>query len=76
MEEKINIVLANENLLLSNKLIRLQVLQEEATSNYTQLKETYFELLNLYLKLRYNHCPDNHLIEEKYLWAEKSGVLG
>ncbi len=75
MEDKVNTMLANENILLSNNLVKLQVLQEQATCNQTKLKETFFELLELYLKLRYNHCPPNHIIEEKYMWVEKSGVL-
>jgi len=67
-------MLANENLILSDKLLRLQVENEYLEKQNKQLKETFIELIEEFERFR-NRSSVLFETESRYYWYEKAGLL-
>jgi len=64
-------MMANENILLSDKLMKLQVENKEMFSRYHKLRRAFNELLDEHQELRERHYQGN----TQYDWVERAGLL-
>jgi len=71
---EIQSMLANENLILSDKMLRLQVENEYLAKQNDNLKITFMELLEEFEKFR-NKSSVLFDTESRYYWVEKAGLL-
>ena len=67
-------MLANENLILSDRMLRLQVENEYLDKQNKALKETFMELLGEFERFR-NSNSVLFDIDSRYYWVEKAGLL-
>lgn len=65
-------MMSNENILLSDKLIKLQVENKEMFHKYHKLKKAFYELLEQHDELR-ERTGLKQLLQ--YDWVEKAGLL-
>lgn len=71
---EIQSMLANENLILSDKMLRLQVENEYLAKQNDNLKITFMELLEEFERFR-NKSSVLFDTESRYYWIEKAGLL-
>ena len=71
---EIQSMLANENLCLSDRLMRLQVENEYLEKQNKALKETFMELLDEFERFR-NKSRVLFDTDSRYYWVEKAGLL-
>ena len=71
---EIQSMLANENLILSNRMLRLQVENEYLEKQNKALKETFMELLEEFERFR-NKSSVLFDTDSRYYWVEKAGLL-
>ena len=71
---EIQSMLANENLILSDKMLRLQVENEYLAKQNDNLKITFIELLEEFERFR-NKSSVLFDTESRYYWVEKAGLL-
>ena len=76
MQNDLNQMLANENIVLSDKLMRCQVELEEISKQNMKLKKALYDALELIEeyreRLHYNSVETEDL---KYYLLEKAGIL-
>ena len=70
-EQRIAQMIANENLIISDKLMKLQVENKEMFSRYHKLRRAFNELLDEHQELRERHYQSNN----QYDWVERAGLL-
>jgi len=71
-EQRITQMMANENIIISDKLIKLQVENKEMFHRYHKLKKTFYELLERHDDLRGRAGLD---FLDRYDYIDKSGLL-
>lgn len=71
---EIQSMLANENLCLSDRLMRLQVENEYLEKQNKALKDTFIELLEEFERFR-NKSSVLFDTDSRYYWVEKAGLL-
>jgi len=71
-EQRIAQMIANENLIISDKLMKLEVENKEMFSRYHKLRRAFNELLEVHDELRSRAGLD---FTDKYDWCEKAGLL-
>ena len=71
---EIQSMLANENLCLSDRLMRLQVENEYLEKQNKALKETFMELLEEFERFR-NKSSVLFDTDSRYYWVEIAGLL-
>ena len=71
---EIQSMLANENLCLNDRLMRLQVENEYLEKQNKALKETFMELLEEFQRFR-NKSSVLFDTDSRYYWVEKAGLL-
>ena len=71
---EIQSMLANENLILSDRMLRLQVENEYLEKQNKALKETFMELLEEFERFR-NKSSVLFDTDSRYYWVEKAGLL-
>lgn len=71
---EIQSMLANENLCLSDRLMRLQIENEHLQKQNTAMKETFFELLEEFERFR-NRSSVLFDTDSRHYWVEKAGLL-
>ena len=71
---EIQSMLANENLILSDRILRLQVENEYLEKQNKALKETFMELLEEFERFR-NKSSVLFDTDSRYYWVEKAGLL-
>lgn len=64
--------MANENILLSDKVMKLEVENKELFHRYHKMKKAFYELLEQHDILR--ERAELHELD-KYDWIEKAGLL-
>jgi hypothetical protein len=67
-------MLANENLILSDRMLRLQVENEYLDKQNKALKETFMELLGEFERVRISNSVLFDT-DSRYYWVEKAGLL-
>jgi hypothetical protein len=65
-------MMSNEQILISDKLMKLEVENREMFSRYHKLKKVFYELLEQHDELRMR-AGLQHL--DQYDWIEKAGLL-
>jgi hypothetical protein len=70
-EEKLMQMMINENIIISDKLMKLEVENKEMFSRYHKLRRAFNELLELHEELR----ERSGLIPSRYDWVEAAGLL-
>jgi len=70
-EQRITQMIANENLIISDKLMKLQVENKEMFSRYHKLRRAFNELLDEHQELRERHYQSNN----QYDWVDRAGLL-
>ena len=65
-------MMTNENLIISDKLMKLEVENKEMFSRYHKLRRAFNELLEVHDELRSRAGLD---FTDKYDWCEKAGLL-
>lgn len=71
-EEKLMQMMANENIIISDKLMKLEVENKEMFHRYHKLKKTFNELVQTHDDLRMR-AGLQYL--DQYDWIEKAGLL-
>ena len=71
-EQRITQMMANENIIISDKLMKLEVENKEMFSRYHKLKKTFNELVQTHDDLRMR-AGLQYL--DQYDWIEKAGLL-
>lgn len=64
-------MMSNENILLSDKLIKLQVENKEMFHRYHKMRKAFYELVELHEELR----ERSGLVPSRYDWIEAAGLL-
>jgi len=64
-------MMANENIIISDKLMKLEVENKEMFHRYHKLKKTFYELCQLHEELR----ERSGLVPSRYDWVEAAGLL-
>jgi hypothetical protein len=64
-------MIANENIIISDKLMKLEVENKEMFHRYHKLKKTFNELVQTHEELR----ERSGLIPSRYDWVEAAGLL-
>lgn len=67
-------MLANENIILSDRVMRLQVENEHLVKQNMKLKATFFELIQEYERFR-NQSTLIFDRESFHMWVERAGIL-
>lgn len=67
-------MLANENLILSDRMLRLQVENEYLDKQNKALKDTFMKLLGEFERFR-NSNSVLFDTDSRYYWVEKAGLL-
>jgi len=70
-DQRITQMMANENLIISDKLMKLEVENKEMFSRYHKLRRAFNELLDEHQELRERHYQSNN----QYDWVERAGLL-
>ena len=70
-DQRIAQMIANENLIISDKLMKLEVENKEMFSRYHKLRRAFNELLDEHQELRERHYQSNN----QYDWVDKAGLL-
>ena len=70
-DQRIAQMIANENLIISDKLMKLEVENKEMFSRYHKLRRAFNELLDEHQELRERHYQSNN----QYDWVERAGLL-
>ena len=70
-EQRITQMMSNENLIISDKLMKLEVENKEMFSRYHKLRRAFNELLDEHQELRERHYQQNN----QYDWVERAGLL-
>ena len=70
-DQRIAQMIANENLIISDKLMKLEVENKEMFSRYHKLRKAFNELLDEHQELRERHYQQNN----QYDWVERAGLL-
>ena len=70
-EQRITQMMANENIIISDKLMKLEVENKEMFSRYHKLRRAFNELLDEHQELRERHYQSNN----QYDWVERAGLL-
>jgi len=70
-EQRIAQMIANENLIISDKLMKLEVENKEMFSRYHKLRRAFNELLDEHQELRERHYQSNN----QYDWVDRAGLL-
>ena len=70
-EQRIAQMIANENLIISDKLMKLEVENKEMFLRYHKLRRAFNELLDEHQELRERHYQQNN----QYDWVDKAGLL-
>jgi hypothetical protein len=70
-EQRITQMMTNENLIISDKLMKLEVENKEMFSRYHKLRRAFNELLDEHQELRERHYQSNN----QYDWVDKAGLL-
>jgi len=70
-DQRITQMIANENLIISDKLMKLEVENKEMFSRYHKLRRAFNELLDEHQELRERHYQQNN----QYDWVDKAGLL-
>ena len=65
-------MMANENILLSDKVMKLEVEKKEMFFKFHKLKKTFYELLEQHNELRERAGLE---YVDSYDWTEKAGLL-
>ena len=65
-------MMANENIIISDKLMKLEVENKEMFSRYHKLRRAFNELLEVHDELRSRAGLE---YSDKYDWVEKAGLL-
>ena len=65
-------MMANEQILISDKLMKLEVENKELFSRYHKLRRAFNELLEVHDNLRERSGLD---YSDKYDWCDKAGLL-
>ena len=71
-EQRITQMMANENIIISDKLMKLEVENKEMFHRYHKLKKTFNELVQTHDDLRMR-AGLQYL--DQYDWIEKAGLL-
>jgi len=71
-EQRITQMIVNENIIISDKLMKLEVENKEMFHKYHKLKKTFYELLERHDDLRGRAGLD---FLDRYDYIEKSGLL-
>ena len=71
-EQRITQMMANENIIISDKLMKLEVENKEMFHRYHKLKKTFNELVQIHDDLRMR-AGLQYL--DQYDWIEKAGLL-
>lgn len=69
--EQILKMIANENILISDKLMKLEVENKELFSRYHKLKRVFYDLLEQHNELR----EKAGLVPARYDWIDAAGLL-
>jgi hypothetical protein len=70
-QDRITQMMANENIIISDKLMKLEVENKEMFSRYHKLRRAFNELLDEHQEIRERHYQHN----TQYDWVEKAGLL-
>ena len=70
-DQRITQMMANENIIISDKLMKLQVENKEMFSRYHKLKKVFHELVEHHDELR----ERAGLVPARYDWVEAAGLL-
>ena len=70
-DQRITQMMANENIIISDKLMKLEVENKEMFSRYNKLRRAFNELLDEHQELRERHYQSNN----QYDWVERAGLL-
>jgi hypothetical protein len=70
-DQRITQMMINENLIISDKLMKLEVENKEMFSRYHKLRRAFNELLDEHQELRERHYQSNN----QYDWVERAGLL-
>ena len=70
-DQRITQMMANENIIISDKLMKLEVENKEMFSRYHKLRRAFNELLDEHQELRERHYQSNN----QYDWVERAGLL-
>jgi hypothetical protein len=70
-DQRIAQMIANENIIISDKLMKLEVENKEMFSRYHKLRRAFNELLDEHQELRERHYQQNN----QYDWVDKAGLL-
>ena len=70
-DQRITQMMINENLIISDKLMKLEVENKEMFSRYHKLRRAFNELLDEQQELRERHYQSNN----QYDWVERAGLL-
>ena len=65
-------MMSNENILISDKMMKLQVENKELLTRYHKMRKAFNELLEVHDELRSMAGLD---YSDKYDWCEKAGLL-
>jgi hypothetical protein len=65
-------MMSNEQILISDKLMKLEVENKELFTRYHKLKKVFYELLEQHNELR-DRAGLQHI--DQYDWIEKAGLL-
>lgn len=71
-EQRLAQMMANENIIISDKLMKLEVENKEMFSRYHKLRRAFNELLDVHDELRVKAGLD---YGDKYDWCDKAGLL-
>ena len=64
-------MMSNEQILISDKMMKLEVENKELFHKYHKLKKTFYELVELHEQLR----DRAGLVPSRYDWVEAAGLL-
>lgn len=71
-QEQLLKMMSNEQILISDKMLKLEVENREMFSRYHKLKKVFYELLEQHDELR-DRAGLQHI--DQYDWIEKAGLL-
>lgn len=71
-QDRIAQMMSNENILLSDKLMKLQVENKEMFHKYHKLKKAFYELIETHEDYRKRNDLE---FTDRYDWIERAGLL-
>lgn len=72
---RITQMLNNENILISDKLRRVEAENRDLEKKYETLKQAFTELLSLHLEMRERWGFGEFTRDYEYDWIEKAGLM-